>query len=380
MEFKLEDIYDKNLNILIGSGASYGLFPTLNVSIKGNDGSEQTIETLATHFDQTNNQNARTLLLMHYFKTCVEPILTFDFTWFDLIGGTNDENAVIENYSTFLKTILTLLHKKKVGDTKTCNLFSTNYDNCIAYVADNLIKNGHADFSLNDGSSGFLNRYLSAKNYNTYFKHTGPFDRYSTRLPQINFIPLHGSGAWLKDGENIKVDYSANKKIAEKILKLLPDIKTFSDCLTDGTKKISDLEKIKIDVSKNKFLEEYNQLPIVNPTKWKFHETVFEEHYYQMLRFLSYELEKPNTILVTFGFSFKDEHILNLIKRSLSNPSLQVFVSCFNIKEHNELKKKFEKYSNVSFLTNTTKIDFSIFNENYFAIEPKSQIPAGGAT
>src|SRR5260221_9249952 len=44
-------------------------------------------------------------------------------------------------------------------------------------------------------------------------------------------------------------------------------------------------------------------------TKWKFHETVYEEHYYQMLRLLSYELEKPNAVLITFGFSFADEHI-----------------------------------------------------------------------
>ncbi|MBJ6874306.1 hypothetical protein JG625_18730, partial [Vibrio cholerae] len=40
------------------------------------------------------------------------------------------------------------------------------------------------------------------------------------------------------------------------------------------------------DSVEKKFWETYNKLPIVNPTKWKFHETVFDEHYYQMLRLM----------------------------------------------------------------------------------------------
>ena len=72
------------------------------------------------------------------------------------------------------------------------------------------------------------------------------------------------------------------------------------------------------------FWKAYKELPVVNPTKWKFHETVFEEHYNQALRTLSYELEKPNTVFIIFGFSFADEHILSLVKRSLSNPTLKV--------------------------------------------------------
>src|SRR5260221_8105593 len=85
-------------------------------------------------------------------------------------------------------------------------------------------------------------------------------------------------------------------------------------------------------------------------TKWKFHETVYEEHYYQMLRLLSYELEKPNAVLITFGFSFADEHILNLVMRSLSNPGLQVFVCCHTAQRYEAIREKFKSYRNVQCL------------------------------
>lgn len=379
MEFKIEDIYDKNINFLIGSGASHGLFPTLDVEIKGNDNTDQSIESLATYFDKSKNDKAKALVLMHYFKTCIEPIINFDFEVLELIGGTPTEEKVIENYTLFLKTILEIINKKKSNDLKTCNIFTTNYDVCMVYVADKLIKGGKSDFIINDGARGFLSRYLSAKNYNTQTQFTGPFERYSSWISQINLIPLHGSVAWQKENDEIKVDYSKRKTLSEDILKTIPKIDDFSKILNDNSKKVSNLESVEITISEEKFLESYNKLPIVNPTKWKFHETVFEEHYYQMLRYLSYELEKPNTVLITFGFSFRDEHILNLIKRSLSNPTLQLFVSCFNEKEHNELKKKFDKFSNITFLCDPTNVDFSKFNSRFFNLYPKAEEEIGEA-
>ena len=126
--------------------------------------------------------------------------------------------------------------------------------------------------------------------------------------------------------------------------------------------------KIKSQQTLETFWAKYELMPIVNPTKWKFHETVYEEHYYQMLRLLSYELEKPNAVLITFGFSFADEHILNLVKRSLSNPRLQVFVCCFNSAEHTLMEQKFKGYRNVKCLVLDDEVmNFTAFNETVLA-------------
>lgn len=95
------------------------------------------------------------------------------------------------------------------------------------------------------------------------------------------------------------------------------------------------------------FWDNYKKIPIVNPTKWKFNETVLEQHYYQMLRLLSYELEKKNVYLIVFGFSFKDEHIYDLVSRSLLNPDLTVIIFCFNQSDVEDMTDKFGGYKNV---------------------------------
>src|SRR5690606_7583958 len=121
----------------------------------------------------------------------------------------------------------------------------------------------------------------------------------------------------------------------------------------------------------------YNKLPIVNPTKWKFHETVFEEHYYQMLRFLSYELEKPNSILITFGFSFADEHILKLVQRSLSNPLLQTFICCYSQSSAGAMEEEFKLWKNVKVIgpPDGAKLDFANFNKYVFSLKPETYAP-----
>lgn len=140
----------------------------------------------------------------------------------------------------------------------------------------------------------------------------------------------------------------------------------------------TDLTPLKVD----DFWMKYNKIPIVNPTKWKFYETVFEEAYYQILRHLSYELERPNSVLITFGFSFADEHILSLVQRSLSNPSLTMYVSCFNLFELKWMQDKFNGYQNVKFIySDNEQLNFSLFNNTTFNLnKPKKEDINNGTT
>lgn len=372
-KISISDIYDKNINFLIGSGASFGLFPTLALDIKGEDGEAQTVETLATLFQQTPDNNLYTLLFMHYYKKCIEPVMIFD-----LESAKKDTNkkAVIDNYATFLGTLLTILQRRKDFEKK-CNIFTTNYDGCFVYVADDILKGGSVDFILNDGARGFSRRYLQAKNFNSFVCQSGVFERHHTDIPQINLIHVHGSAYWHKDGESIRVEYSSKNEDRQITGDLFQQLEGFSELLADESKTVGELPRKTLAVEEiNKFWKSYNRLPIVNPTKWKFHETVFEEHYYQMLRLLSYELEKPNSVFITFGFSFADEHILNLVKRSLSNPTLQIFICCFNDAESTKMQECFRLHKNVQYITVDDFLDFSAFNEKVFTVTPKVNEPA----
>ena len=90
-----------------------------------------------------------------------------------------------------------------------------------------------------------------------------------------------------------------------------------------------------------------------------------------MLRYLSYELEKPHAVLLTFGFSFADEHIRQLVRRSLSNPSLQVYVCCYSVGAKASIEKHFGEFPNVQAIVLDDPLDFSAFNDQVFTASPR---------
>lgn len=374
------DIYNQDLNFLFGSGASYGLLPTLQLQIRAGEGDRRyTLEELATRFEQENDRRL-TPLFMHYYLSCIRPAeeLTVQSAL-----ATEAGKQVIKNYQTFLVTAIEMVKRRRALDRR-CNVFTTNYDGCFPLVADELLKVGDTDFVLNDGARGFSKRILQARNFGSYLCQAGVFGRYQTSIPQINLIHLHGSVYWNKAGGAIQVGYNLAGR--ERLLDdaAVDKLKPFSDALGNPAAKLADLADPGFGDDEHKaFLGKYEQLPIVNPTKWKFHETVYEEHYYQMLRLLSYELEKPNAVLITFGFSFADEHILNLVMRSLSNPGLQVFVCCFSADGHAEMREKFKGHRNVQCLVLEDGIlDFTAFNEKVLVWPDatNSVAPVAGAT
>lgn len=369
-----DDIYDKNLNFLIGSGASVGLLPTLTLKLQNTKTDKSwSFEELATHFK--DNPYISGLLFSWYTQQIIMPAASFENK--DL---EEEKKAVFENYKTFLETILTMIRHKQ--GQKTANIFTTNYDSLICHAAENMLRTSNPDFVLNDGGSGFIQRTLFAKNFNRFYRDQGVFNRYHSDVAQINLIQLHGSVYWYNQNENIEISYDKERAISRINAVPLRTDKCFETILTDDTQTETDLDK-SFDKDSFDFLYDtdswqdfwkaYECLPIVNPTKWKFHETVFEEHYYQMLRLLNYELEKPDTIFITFGFSFADEHILNLVKRSLSNPTLQLFICCFNSNEEENMKAKFKGFQNIEFITTESDLDFTEFNNTVFSTSIQSK-------
>lgn len=366
------DVYDHNLNFLIGSGASFGLIPTLALNLKNSEsGGRNSIETLATKFEDISGIKA--LLFSWYVKEVIKPASEFDIENEFLFSL--DQSKVLENYERFLASILAMLSRK--SNQSRANIFTTNYDGLIAHVSEKMLQKGDVDFVLNDGGSGFVKRVLNTKNFNRFYRDQGVFDQHSKNVPQINLLQLHGSVYWYKDGENIEISYDLDR--AKKRISDVPvfENREFDALLSNCEKNDADVRSFTHGITTDQtdlFWEQYNQLPVVNPTKWKFHETVFEEHYYQMLRLLSYELEKPNSIFIVFGFSFANEHILNLVKRSLSNPTLKFFVCCFDKQTKAEIGKKFAGFTNVELIELGDNLDFSAFNDRVFNSNSKTGI------
>ena len=361
------DIYDKDINFLFGSGASSGLLPTLQLQMRTGKGEARySLEELATKFEKEDQDRRRLVpLFMHYYSSCIRPAeqLTLESAAAIEAGA-----KVIKNYRTFLTTALEMVKRRNAMDRR-CNVFTTNYDGCFSLVADALIQEGHTEFVLNDGTRGFTRRVLQARNFGAYLCQAGVFGRYQSSIPQINLIHLHGSVYWSKVAGAIHVGYNLSSREGLLDIGARALLQPFSAVLNNPCAVLTDLPGSGFtEEALETFWAQYELMPIVNPTKWKFHETVYEEHYYQMLRLLSYELEKSNAVLITFGFSFADEHILNLVMRSLSNPGLQVFVCCYSASGHAAMHDTFKGHRNVKCLVlEGGNMDFTAFNEKVLA-------------
>lgn len=371
ISISFSDICDKNINFLIGSGASYGVAPTLELKIvNAETGKAHTVETLGKYFEENEKKELLSTLLMYYYVSCIKPIVEFDGE-----KASPTQQDVIENYKQFLKSISVLLNRKRAD--KQCNIFTTNYDSCFIQAFEKLYSEGDFTLNLNDGAKGFGKKYLSARNFNTVQYETSPFRQHKSEIPQVNLVHLHGSAFWKKEkGLAISVDYKNKIDDLDASEEIQNSISDFKNMLFNEEANVVELEAfISFTGIEEVFHDSYRSLPIVNPTKWKFHETVFEEHYYQMLRYMSYELEKENSVLIVFGFSFADEHILNIVKRALANPKLYIYICCFTEGEEAEIRAKFSDSDSIRYISiNNQCLDFEAFNTYVFAEKPE-EIP-----
>ena len=114
------------------------------------------------------------------------------------------------------------------------------------------------------------------------------------------------------------------------------------------------------------FKERYDLLPIVSPTKQKFSETVLSNIITKYLRMLSFELEKKDSVLIVFSFSFADEHILEIVRRSMVNPFLKIYVIAYNKKSKDTIEEALGKGTQIEFIPNfEEKVDGSLINGNF---------------
>ena len=344
----LKDIQGKNVNFLIGSGASSGLIPTLWIKPI-----EKSFEELLT--SKNYDENQRKVLYFIWFELWIRKTKIFDF---------DASNKVHNQYKRFVQNLIDFLNNEGFDKPKRVNIFTSNYDTLFEMIFDKLSKENRLTY-FNDGSRGFFKKFISTENYHLKISHSGMSDSFQREIPTINLLKIHGSVTWINSNNEIEVNLE--NKIFEKlcnssdrIINLITEFNdnnvSTEDNLLDPKKYEETLlfgslteEKISEELSRifEKFSDEvesfyrlYKTFPVVNPTKEKFSDTVFQQHYYQLLRMLSFELEKNDSVLIVFGFSFSDEHILEIVRRSIVNPKLKIYVIAFNEGAKKQIKEK----------------------------------------
>lgn len=326
----IKKLYGKNINFLIGSGASFGAIPTLATNYQEED-RNLTIEEILTEKDDSILKNV--IYLYFYHKIIKSGFLS-------KIEKNSAQEKVLKNYEKFVEQLINFMYRENYQKEKRINIFTTNYDLFFEKAVDNLI--GKYEFYFNDGSAGNITRRLSMKNYHKRVYHTGNFDNFDREIPIINLFKVHGSVSWkymynTSNEDNpigIEVKYQElNKNYPDNLLEELSN--------NSLNEKISELNSNEDKKNEIKDLREElrNDFVLIFPEKDKFEKTLYEEYYYQFLRQLSYELERENTILIVFGFSFADEHIAEIVKRACNNPTLKIYIFCYKQDNEKEIKK-----------------------------------------
>jgi hypothetical protein len=319
-----------NLNFLIGSGCS-------NPAIRPLGDIEKQIYDLITAGKELHGE-----ICLYDFLL---PIAESNNKVMDSSSDADTEKT-LDNYRDFIHTILNILIKRKSNiHTKQATIFTTNYDLFIEKASESF----SASLKVNDG----FNRNprldgkftFSAMEFFNAVYNKGNIYNYQVEIPTINLVKLHGSLSWNKQGEDI----------------------TFlvRDYLERFGFRREEYAKANGHEQARNYIKDFNdQFQIVLPIKDKLRGTLLDRVYYNLLRIYANELDKENTLLVAEGISFEDEHISDITKKALRNPTLGLIVFCYQKENVDRYDAKFTQCRNVDIVFNEkSNLGFEEFNK-----------------
>lgn len=279
------------INLLLGSAFS---LPQLKVL--------GSIEKDLTEAINNNDKEQEYKVKKEFFEKSVQPIKVTDV-----------DSPEFENKTKLLRILFDIIDLRESSIIhKGINVFTTNYDNFIELS----IEKNNIDYF--DGFAGRLKPEFSTMNFGKNISKQSTLTGRLTEKVCVNLYKLHGSIFWKElDGKIIFDDYQKR------------------------------FEKIESASGRDEFLENYNQLAIVNPEKEKFNSTVMNSNYYDQIRIFSNEMDRQNNIMLAFGFSFADEHILQVVDRALkSNPTFILLLFPYSNKDLDNFRKHFSFCNN----------------------------------
>jgi len=295
-------IQSGNLSFLIGSGASYPA-----IKLAGN------IEADINALLAEEKEAEADLLCLDFIEN-----LESENDIISLGLQTGDTKTTLEYYTEFLKVIdYILFERKNLLLPRQANIFTTNYDTFVEHAGSEL-----PSIIINDGfdRSSALNGYydFAPEQFSDRIYRSGSVYRRQAEVPTINLVKIHGSLTWFKGKNGIKYNANTPKKL-------------------DETER-EDPEEVTKSLKKR---------GLILPNLKKFNSTLTDRTYYDLLRIFANSMEVENSVLIAFGFSFADEHIRDIIKRALRNPTSQLIIFAYNQKDVENFESLFSAHRNV---------------------------------
>ena len=276
------------------------------------------IEESMDRAEENGKEKELIALKREFFTKVILPCLNIKAYSYSTDKNDAVKTDLTETYKNYrlllLETTKYLLSRKSTLLDKQVNIFTTNVD----IFTEKVLEDAGANY--NDGFIGHMTPSFRTSHFQTIIKKKSEYLERQSEIPTFNLYKLHGSLTWKLENDNKSISYSDLLNL--KVLERLKD---------------------------EKFKEAYSTLQIVNPNRRKFGTSVLESTYYELFRLYATELEKENALLFVAGFSFGDEHILQVTRRAMdSNPTLTLCVFCHSKSGYEDYLKKFEgvRYAN----------------------------------
>lgn len=234
-----------------------------------------------------------------------------------IVSNTSyDYNNSYLKHSAFINTVSHL-----VRTPSKLTIVTTNYDTLIEDAADSI------GYTVMDGFSFSHRPYFDSDMFE--WNLVKDIENIKTRELEykkniLNLLKLHGSITWERDGQGIR------------------------------RKEKSDVtEPIMIFPSSEKYMQSY------------------QDPYFELFTKFQELLKRPNTLLITSGFSFADNHISQMIIQAiLHNKSLATLISDYNINQSNpnwdKLMDLMSHNYQIAFLQATMNADLTDYLGEYY--------------
>lgn len=356
------------VSFLLGAGFSANLLDTLS-------NNEVVFEALHRYQAKSEDERKKVTILSaflywSFFTRCIEPISSKVSTYDPSFAPYKKFGDIV--YRIFAERGNPALDRQ-------FNIFTTNYDPIIELIFD------HSSCICNDGFEGRIEPRFSTDNYSKTYYRQAVFSNRKAEIPSVNLLKLHGSVTWSEDIIYGGIEYQHYRTQIQSFAKEYSSL--FDAAIVakidahftaykpdEADKQIQSLFADNIfdtllvkEGDYSKFIQSYKtSFLIVNPTKEKFSDTLLNKNYYELLRIFSNELEKENSLLVVNGFSFRDEHILDLVKRSMVNPSLKILIFAYKESTIGDFQKRFgkPKNNNITYIAlDGEKLSLDYFNQ-----------------
>ena len=227
----------------------------------------------------------------------ITPLALLDQKKKSTFKNQNDQANLLENESKYIfheKLIKSLLQRPL--NLRRANIFTANYDLAFEYAFDKL------GVQYIDGFAGFHKRCFKPETfeYDIFYPGSTTAGKVQRIEKVIRYYKLHGSISWvnsdLRDSNNL---YG----IEEMPLALIETLNKKGEI-------------------------------IIYPTAVKKSYTL-DLPYSELFRQFASTISQPQSVLITVGYSFADEHFNDIIFQALSNPSFTLIIVDFNGTKNN---------------------------------------------